>query len=136
MRTTNLLGNGMCFSRDVIERFGWGGFSIVEDIEYEMFLLLCGMRVAFASDAKIYAEIPETFAESRIQRSRWDIGKFQILRRFFLKLLIKGVKEKDMAYFDALMELLIPPYALFLILTIFFFLMFMATNYNGIDIHF
>ena len=134
--TTNLLGNGMCFSRDVIERFGWGGFSIVEDIEYEMFLLLCGIRVAFASDAKIYAEIPETFAESRIQRSRWDIGKFQILRRFFLKLLIKGVKEKDMAYFDALMELLIPPYALFLILTIFFFLMFMATNYNGIDIHF
>lgn len=116
--TSNLLGNGMCFSREVIQQFGWCATSIVEDIEYEMILLLNNIRVVFAPEAKVYAEIPETFKGSKVQRGRWDTGKFEIRNRYILKLLKNGFTKRELSYFDAAMELLIPPFSLFVILVL------------------
>jgi len=109
----NLLGNGMCFSRDVLEKIEWDGTSIVEDIEYEMRLVLHGLRVVFVPEAKVYAEIPNSFAGSENQRSRWDLGKFQVRNKYITKLLREGIRQKKAIFFDCAMELLIPPYSLF-----------------------
>ena len=44
---TNLLkGNGMCFTRSVVERFGWNAYSLAEDIEFTTTLLHAGIRVS------------------------------------------------------------------------------------------
>ena len=131
--SNNLLGNGMCFSRKVIDRFGWSATSIVEDIEYAVMLHLNGIKVSFAPEAKIFAEIPTTFKRSRIQRSRWDIGKFQMRNRFLIKLLKKAIELRDVSYLDTVMELLIPPFSLFVVMAFVLFGLFMATSYKGIN---
>ncbi|MBC2694343.1 MAG: glycosyltransferase family 2 protein [Desulfobacteraceae bacterium] len=131
--SNNLLGNGMCFSREVIDEFGWGATSIVEDIEYAVMLHLNGIKVSFAPEAKIFAEIPTTFKRSRIQRSRWDIGKFQIRNRYLVKLLKEAIRTRDISYLDTAMELAIPPFSLFVILAFVLFGLFMATLYNGLN---
>ena len=131
--SNNLLGNGMCFSREVIDRFGWGATSIVEDIEYAVMLHLNGIKVSFAPEAKVFAEIPTTFKRSRIQRSRWDIGKFQIRNRYLVKLLKEAIRTRDISYLDTAMELVIPPFSLFVILAFVLFGLFIATSYNGLN---
>src|SRR5947209_11360055 len=52
--TTLLKGNGMCFSRSVIERFGWNAYGLAEDIEYTTTLLDAGIRVESAPGAVLY----------------------------------------------------------------------------------
>ncbi len=131
--SNNLLGNGMCFSREVIDRFGWSATSIVEDIEYAVILHLNGIKVSFAPEAKIFAEIPTTFKRSSIQRSRWDIGKFQMRNRYLIKFLKKAIESRDVSYLDTVMELLIPPFSLFVVIVFVLFGLFMATSYNGLN---
>lgn len=134
--TTNILGNGMCFTRDVIECFGYPATSIVEDIEYEMILHLNGVRVVFAPEARVFAEIPETFEGSTNQRGRWDIGKFKVRNKYLHKLIKEGFKQKDISYFDSAMELLIPPFSLFVILVLSLYVLFFIFNFKGITINF
>ncbi|NVM20236.1 MAG: glycosyltransferase family 2 protein [Desulfobacterales bacterium] len=132
--SSNLLGNGMCFSKEVVSRFGWDATSIVEDLEYAVMLHLNGIKVSFAPEARVFAEIPKTFKNSRIQRSRWDIGRFQLRNRYLVPLLKKAIRNRDVSYLDTAMELLIPPFALFLILSFALFGLFMATSFRGFNI--
>lgn len=133
--TTNLLGNGMCFTRNVIQKFGWCATSIVEDIEYEMILHLNNIRVVFEPDARIYAEIPETFKKAEVQRGRWDIGKFNVRNKYLFKLLREGIRRKDISYFDSALELLIPPFSLFVLLSIAGYFLFLVFNYDGFNLN-
>ena len=128
--TSNLLGNGMCFTRDIIRKYGWCATSITEDIEYEMMLHLNGIRVIFAAEAKIYAEIPDTFRRSKTQRGRWDTGKFAVRNKYFLKLISAGFRKKDISYFDSALELLIPPFSLFVFLIALCFILFLLLNHK------
>lgn len=131
--SANLLGNGMCFSREVIDRFGWNATSIAEDVEYAIMLHFNGIRVSFAPEAKIFAEIPMTFKDARSQRSRWDIGKFQVRNRYLGRLVKKAIKTRDISYLDTAMELLIPPFSFFLILSFSLFFLFMVTAFTGFN---
>ena len=122
----NLLGNGMCFAGDVIRRFGWNATSIVEDMEYAVMLRLGGVAVCFAPEARVYAAIPDTFRASRIQRSRWDIGRFQVRNKYIKKLFKAGVKNREVGYLDTAMELLVPPFSLFVTFSFLLFGLFLA----------
>ena len=132
--SNNLLGNGMCFSREVLDRFGWKATSIVEDVEYAVMLHLNGIRVTFAPEARIYAEIPQTFKQSKIQRSRWDIGKFQMRNRYLPLLVKTAVKTRDISYLDTAMELMIPPFSFFFVLAFGLFGLFLATSFDGLNL--
>ena len=134
--TSNLLGNGMCFTREVIRAVGWSATSIVEDIEYEMILHLKGIRVAFAPEAKIYAEIPTTFSGSEVQRGRWDSGKFKVRNEYLPKLIREGIRKRDLSYFDSALELLIPPFSIFTVSAIASFCFYLLMNLDGININF
>ena len=132
--SSNLLGNGMCFSKEVIRRFGWDATSIVEDMEYAVMLRLNGIRVSFAPEALVFAEIPRTFKDSKIQRSRWDIGRFQVRNKYLVKLVGEAIRKRDLGYLDTAMELLIPPFSLFVVLCFSLFGLFLAFSFRGFDI--
>jgi cellulose synthase/poly-beta-1,6-N-acetylglucosamine synthase-like glycosyltransferase len=134
--SSNLLGNGMCFSREVVEKFEWDGTSIVEDIEYEMRLVLNGIRVVFAPEAKVYAEIPDSFKNSKVQRARWDLGKIQVRNKYLFKLVNEGIRQSKLIYFDCALELLIPPYSLFCALVAVLFLSITVFSWGNHDILF
>ncbi|MFP7755206.1 glycosyltransferase family 2 protein [Thermodesulfobacteriota bacterium B35] len=122
--SANLMGTGMCFSRQIIERFGWPATSMVEDVEYQMFLLLHGIRVVFASDARISVELHSCRKASARQRARWDMGKVNIRNRFLGRLLRRGLGRGDIRCLDGAMELLLPPFAILFLLIVIGFALF------------
>ena len=131
--TSNLLGNGMCFHRDIIQEYGWPATTIVEDLEYGMILLLNDVRVIFVPEARIYAETPESFRWSRTQRVRWDLGKFAVRNMYLPKLLKAALRKGDFAFLDAAMELIIPPFSLFISIVIGCCILFFIVSFRNFD---
>jgi len=43
--SAGLRGNGMCFAAPVLDRFGWGAFTLAEDSEFHLQLVAGGVRV-------------------------------------------------------------------------------------------
>ncbi len=134
--TTNLMGTGMCFLREVIAQHGWNTTSMVEDIEYEMFLHLNDIRVSFATDAKISVELHKSVQQSKGQRTRWDIGKFEVRNRFLPKLLKDFFRKKDLSYLDSSMELILPPFSLFCVIVLICCTLFFGFEDEGWRINF
>ena len=116
--SVGLKGNGMVFASEVFNRYRWSA-SITEDIELHMRLILDGERVTFAPDAVVLGEMPDSLADSESQHDRWERGRIQMLRRYVPELaqkscaeLTTGKLKRAYLFFDALMEHLIPPFAL------------------------
>lgn len=134
--TTNLMGTGMCFSREVIQQHGWNTTTMVEDIEYEMHLHLNDIKVAFAYHARINVEIHKSVKQSKGQRTRWDMGKFEVRNRYLPQLIKKGIKDRDISYLDSSMELLLPPFSLFCFIVTACYVLYLLFGFNGIDVTF
>lgn len=132
----NLLGNGMCISREIIEKFGWRAFSISEDLEYQIQLLLNGIPVEFAHEVRVYGEMPSNIRTYHSQRSRWDIGKYKLRNRYVPMLISKGLKDRRPMYWDCVLELIIPPFLLYVAASLFFYLVYLAVFYRGVGLHF
>lgn len=110
--TTLLKGNGMCFARTVIERFGWNAYGLAEDIEYTTMLLDAGIRVQAVPGAVLYAQAPQTRRQADSQRMRWEGGRFALARRDGLRLLKSFFKTGSATRLDWAMDLLTPPMAI------------------------
>ncbi len=134
--SASLLGNGMCISREVIERFGWRAFSISEDLEYQIQLLLSGIPVEFAHEVRVYGEMPSNIRTYHKQRSRWDIGKYKLRNRYVPMLISKGLKEWRFMYWDCVLELIIPPFLLYAGASVFLYLIYLFVFYDGVGLHF
>jgi cellulose synthase/poly-beta-1,6-N-acetylglucosamine synthase-like glycosyltransferase len=134
--TSNLLGTGMCFQRQVLEKYGWNTTTMVEDIEYEMMLKLHGVRVLFAPDTRLNVELHSSVSQSGGQRTRWDLGKFEVRNRYLLPLLRQGIRHKDPSCFDCAMELLLPPFSLLCVGILAGCLLFAVAGYSGVDLNF
>lgn len=107
-----LRGNGMVFRREVLERFPWQAFSIVEDIEYTNRLALAGLSVTYVPQAKVYGQAASTGQQAASQRMRWEGGRWQQARQDIPRLLGHAWRKADPITFDRAMDLIIPPLAL------------------------
>lgn len=101
-------GTGMCISTDILKRFGWGATCLTEDMEFTMKVLLIGIRTTWAHDAIVYDEKPLTFKQSWNQRKRWAQGHFDVAGRYIPKLLIEGIKRRDIRLLDGVLHLVQP----------------------------
>lgn len=109
--STGLKGNGMCFTKAVIQRYPWNAFSLAEDIEYTTTLVLHGEQVVFAPEAKVAAQMPVARNQATSQRVRWEAGRLQLARRDGLRLVWRGIAQRNFNVFDWGMDLVIPPLA-------------------------
>jgi cellulose synthase/poly-beta-1,6-N-acetylglucosamine synthase-like glycosyltransferase len=107
-----LKGNGMCFSRAVMERVPWSGESITEDIEYTLRLVLEGIRIEFAPEAVVRAQMPTGGKQAATQRQRWEGGRYGLIKRAFA-LLLRGMRMRRIMVIDRAVELIIPPFVEF-----------------------
>lgn len=105
-----LRGNGMCFSADVLKEIPWQAWSLTEDVEYGLVLLLKGENIDFAPEAEVYAQMPVEASNAETQRSRWEIGRFQIIRSYTPKFLYKAITKRSLAYLDVFIDLITPPF--------------------------
>ena len=113
----NLVGNGMLFSRDLLEAQPWNAFTGVEDLEYSIRLRLAGFPVRFASSAFVYGPGAATRAGAQLQRMRWEGGRLHVARRWLGELVRTAFARRDPALLEAAFDLAIPPLGLLCMLT-------------------
>lgn len=104
-----LRGNGMCFKTEVLKEVPWEAYSLTEDIEYGILLLLKGYGIKFAQEAKVIAKMPEQSKNAESQRERWEIGRYPIIARYSFPLLTSFLKTGKLSYLDTFIDLVMPP---------------------------
>jgi 1,2-diacylglycerol 3-beta-glucosyltransferase len=104
-----LRGNGMCFTRSVLEQVPHRAYSIVEDVEYGIRLALAGHRVHYADEAHVYGEMVSTSQAAKSQRLRWEQGRAQLVREHMRPLFGQAFSRRDRVLLDLAMDMLVPP---------------------------
>jgi cellulose synthase/poly-beta-1,6-N-acetylglucosamine synthase-like glycosyltransferase len=87
--SSGILGNGFAIARTVLETIPYDAFSVVEDLEYHLHLVIAGEQVRYLEHARISADFPESHAGESVQRSRWEGGRLLTARRWALPILGK-----------------------------------------------
>jgi cellulose synthase/poly-beta-1,6-N-acetylglucosamine synthase-like glycosyltransferase len=107
--SAGLRGNGMCFAASIVERFGWDAATLTEDAEFHLHLLEGGIRVRYAAQTSVTADMPVSLRQARSQNVRWERGRLQLARARGPLLLVEGLRQRDPSRLDALAELILPP---------------------------
>ncbi len=110
--TAVLKGLGMGFRTDVLMRRGWPAHSVVEDQELTLRLLFDGIHVHYNPDAVVRSEMVTSGDRAAGQRSRWEGGRYSLMRMMAPVLIRLWAKTFDSRYMYALCELVIPPLSL------------------------
>jgi cellulose synthase/poly-beta-1,6-N-acetylglucosamine synthase-like glycosyltransferase len=104
-----LRGNGMCFSAPIVAAFGWRWHSLVEDLESHAALVRAGVRIDFAPETRVLADMPTTFGQAVDQNTRWERGRLQTAAHWAPRLLLAALQQRSVVALDAAIELVIPP---------------------------
>lgn len=107
--SAGLRGNGMCFSTLTLRTVPWDAFSVAEDVEYGLHLLLHDIPVVYAPEAEVLATMPENARNAESQRARWEQGRLPVIRRNAGPLLKAVFTRMSGNALDALIDLIIPP---------------------------
>jgi len=109
--SAGLKGNGMAFRRSVLEGMHWDAFSVTEDLQFHLDLLLGGQVVEFAPDAIVWSEMPGSLQAAHAQNVRWESGQLELLSNYVPQLLRAALAQRRFVLFDAAMEHIIPPFS-------------------------
>ena len=110
--SSHLMGNGMCFTSELLGKVGWTAFSAGEDWEYYTSLIEKGYKVTFAVKAVVLHQESKSLEQATSQRLRWARGRFEIGRTAGLKLLLAGLKRRNWLMADASFPFIFPNYSL------------------------
>jgi cellulose synthase/poly-beta-1,6-N-acetylglucosamine synthase-like glycosyltransferase len=116
--SSHLVGNGMCFTIDIIKKYGWHAFSVGEDWEQHAKLIESGEKIWFNKNARFYHQESETLKQAFPQRLRWAGGRFKIAWQFGFKLLLNGILETNIVKISGAFPLILPNPSLAVNLTI------------------
>jgi cellulose synthase/poly-beta-1,6-N-acetylglucosamine synthase-like glycosyltransferase len=106
-----LTGTGMCFSRAILERHRWTAFSVGEDWEFSVSLLLHGENVCFNPRARVFARESGDFRQASSQRLRWASGRHAVAAASVCELLKAGLRQRRLALWDAALTIAAPTYS-------------------------
>lgn len=104
-----LVGTGMVLRRDVLASVPWSAEGLVEDLEYWLELLERGIRPRFEPRAQVADLMPDTVADARRQRERWQAGRAGLAQGRARTALRDAVRRRDPVTAEAVVsELLLP----------------------------
>jgi cellulose synthase/poly-beta-1,6-N-acetylglucosamine synthase-like glycosyltransferase len=109
--SAGLRGNGMAFSRALLELVPYDAFSIVEDVEHGIRLGEAGVRVAYVPEAHVRGEMVSRTDRARSQRRRWEQGRAALARARGPELLVESFRQRDPVLLDLALDLVVPPLA-------------------------
>jgi 1,2-diacylglycerol 3-beta-glucosyltransferase len=108
--STSLRGNGMCFSTEILKRIPWNAFSITEDLEFGLELILHGVPIKFAPEAAVYARMPASPANAESQRIRWESGRGPVVQKYAGSLLRQAFRNRSFQLFETYVDLIAPAF--------------------------
>jgi 1,2-diacylglycerol 3-beta-glucosyltransferase len=106
--SSGLRGNGMCFTPEILHQVPWTAYTRAEDLEYSLCLALAGVPVTFAPEATVLATMTSNPQHAESQRARWEGGRFPLMKRFVLPLLLTAIRRRSTMLLDVLVDLLTP----------------------------
>ena len=99
-------GTGFLFSQRILnESHGWRFYLLTEDIEFSVYHILRGEKIAICESDVLYDEQPTDFRQSCRQRLRWAKGYVQVFLRYGGQLL-RGAAKGSWSCFDMSMSIL------------------------------
>lgn len=102
--SAGILGNGFAMTAATLRQVPYEAFSVVEDLEYHLHLIIAGKRVRFIEYAVVSAELPVSRSGEASQRSRWEGGRIRVARMWFLPIL-KQILQGRVAMIEPLLDL-------------------------------
>lgn len=108
--SAGLRGNGMCFAADTLCRVPWDAYSLTEDLEYGLVLLLNGITVVFAPEATVLSPLPHSVSHAETQRARWETGRLGVIHKYAGRLLSTAFRRASFKALDACLDLVTPPF--------------------------
>ncbi len=112
--SSGLFGNGMAVRTELLLDHPWSDH-LTEDVEFQVGLAQRGVRVDFAPDALVKAEMPASLAASQSQHERWERGRVELARTQVPLLLERSrrltVRDRWVRA-DTAMDLLVPPFSI------------------------
>jgi cellulose synthase/poly-beta-1,6-N-acetylglucosamine synthase-like glycosyltransferase len=115
-------GTGLCIDMNLLKEIGWGATSLTEDLEFGVRCVQRGIYPTWVHSARVFDEKPVTLRASMRQRLRWMQGHFNCASRFMWPLLLKSLKERNLAKLDAALYLFQPMRFLLIFFTSLLFL--------------
>lgn len=99
-------GTGFGFTYNLLKQMGgWNFHTLVEDIEFDTWCAVRGIRMGYCPEAVLYDEQPLTFRQSWVQRTRWVQGGMQVSLKYtraLLRGLFHGTLRQRWACFENL----------------------------------
>jgi cellulose synthase/poly-beta-1,6-N-acetylglucosamine synthase-like glycosyltransferase len=106
-----LTGTGMCLGAGILERHGWTAFSVGEDWEFSVELLLAGENIYFNPLAKTFAKESQSFKQASHQRLRWASGRYAVMGSKVWALIRQGILTPSFSLIDSAVTLVAPNYS-------------------------
>lgn len=106
-----LTGTGMCLGAGILERHGWTAFSVGEDWEFSVELLLGGEKIYFNPLAKTFAKESQNFKQASHQRLRWASGRYAVMGSKVWALVRQGIRTRSLSLIDSAVTLVAPNYS-------------------------
>ena len=113
--SVGLRGNGMAFDRSLLAAVPHDAFSRTEDLEFGLRLGLTGARIAFATEATVYGDMPSHDAVATTQRSRWIGGRVELARAHVGTLIREALRRRSAILADLALDLLVPPVSVLMV---------------------
>jgi 1,2-diacylglycerol 3-beta-glucosyltransferase len=107
--SVGLRGNGWCATQALLDQVSYNAFSLAEDLEYGIALGLAGYRVYYASEAEAAQDMTVGPEAARVQRRRWEVGRFRQIRSRTLPLLRAALQRRSVVCLDLALDLLLLP---------------------------
>jgi cellulose synthase/poly-beta-1,6-N-acetylglucosamine synthase-like glycosyltransferase len=114
-----LEGRGMAYSREYIKRFGWSlavpkthGSHPTEDWRHAVRAVEEGYRVGYADEARVATPLRGSLAEATQQGARWERGRLINASTYALRLLWRGLCNRDHVKVFAALDAMQPPVAI------------------------
>ncbi len=108
--SSTITGNGICLSRELLERYPWESYALSEDYQYYLTLVLNGEKVRYVPEAIVRSHMPATFSQMRTQDIRWEAQETTgTTWQTTWSLLLSGIEHRDFVRIEAVAELLTPP---------------------------
>lgn len=115
--SAGIVGNGFAIRQSLLAQNSYNSLSVVEDLEFHLRLVLSGKKVQFLEDAKVSSALPSSQQGEATQRSRWEGGRANTARTWFVPLL-KQLTRGRLQMLEPLLDLMSLPigYAVLLLL--------------------
>lgn len=123
-------GNGMCLNSELLNHISWESEGISEDKEQSVRLISQDIFIAFAIEARVYAQESKFLGQAFTQRVRWSGGKFKHTRKYGLRLFIQGIREGNFKLSEAVLPLILPNHSLLANMTFFLLLLLIFSPSN------